>query len=339
MDKEILFKTNALILANVELKSTEFKVFNKILFNCQKTKDNELKEAILSLDDIKEICKMKQATTIDSIQDMLSKFRDIEIRFRYNGYIISTGLLNHWKRDLKTNEFHCYLNSELYEVLYDYNKLGFSPIDIRLVRKANGIYTQKLYELLRVWSGTTSKKEYSIEDLKRHLDVPVGCSYDIYNRFKTKVINPAINEINEKLNMKVHFEENKVGRSVSSLTFIVKDYEPRHYNFKEENVIEYNDINYIINKLKESNIKIAVSTLNKLIDEYTEEKVCDAIEILCNKSLDNKIKAPVAYLKRVLENKNEINKVNPLKFNNFEAREYDYEKLERKLLGWDKEPH
>lgn len=27
--------------------------------------------------------------------------------------------------------------------------------------------------------------------------------------------------------------------------------------------------------------------------------------------------------------------INPLKFNNFEAREYDYDELERKLLGWD----
>ena len=29
--------------------------------------------------------------------------------------------------------------------------------------------------------------------------------------------------------------------------------------------------------------------------------------------------------------------VNPLKFNNFEAREYDYDSLEKKLLGWDKD--
>ena len=40
------------------------------------------------------------------------------------------------------------------------------------------------------------------------------------------------------------------------------------------------------------------------------------------------------------ENKNFIKKtpeVNPLKFNNFEAREYDYDSLEKKLLGWDKD--
>lgn len=29
--------------------------------------------------------------------------------------------------------------------------------------------------------------------------------------------------------------------------------------------------------------------------------------------------------------------INPLKFNNFEPREYDYDDLEKKLIGWDKE--
>lgn len=32
-----------------------------------------------------------------------------------------------------------------------------------------------------------------------------------------------------------------------------------------------------------------------------------------------------------------VQEVNPLKFNNFEARDYDYDSLEKKLLGWDKD--
>lgn len=34
---------------------------------------------------------------------------------------------------------------------------------------------------------------------------------------------------------------------------------------------------------------------------------------------------------------NEKNKVKDLKFNNFEQRNYDYDDLEKKLLGWDKD--
>ena len=35
--------------------------------------------------------------------------------------------------------------------------------------------------------------------------------------------------------------------------------------------------------------------------------------------------------------KSSNNDINPMSFNNFEAREYDYDKLEKRLLGWDKE--
>lgn len=44
---------------------------------------------------------------------------------------------------------------------------------------------------------------------------------------------------------------------------------------------------------------------------------------------------PNVYNKRVSLRKGES--INPLKFNNFKGREYDYDKLEKQLLGWDKE--
>ncbi|MCE5221888.1 MAG: phage replisome organizer N-terminal domain-containing protein [Clostridium sp.] len=39
--------------------------------------------------------------------------------------------------------------------------------------------------------------------------------------------------------------------------------------------------------------------------------------------------------KKETNNKNSNNKPKSLRFNNFEAREYDYDDLEKKLLGWD----
>lgn len=47
---------------------------------------------------------------------------------------------------------------------------------------------------------------------------------------------------------------------------------------------------------------------------------------------DTKNTKNVKYQKNYSNNKNEKA---PLKFNNFEAREYDYDSLEKKLLGWD----
>jgi plasmid replication initiation protein len=70
--------------------------------------------------------------------------------------------------------------------------------------------------------------------------------------------------------------------------------------------------------------------------------VHNGVNIICNNSRQEKITAPVKYLTGILENLNnkisdkEFNNSKNLRFNNFEPREYDYNELERKLLGWDK---
>lgn len=52
----------------------------------------------------------------------------------------------------------------------------------------------------------------------------------------------------------------------------------------------------------------------------------------------NNIKAyAIASINKGFTISNLVNGINPMKFNNFEARNYDYPSLERKLLGWDDE--
>ncbi|NSB15941.1 Lin1244/Lin1753 domain-containing protein [Clostridium beijerinckii] len=80
--------------------------------------------------------------------------------------------------------------------------------------------------------------------------------------------------------------------------------------------------------------------LEALVNDFSFEWTKEAIEIAAtNKARD------LRYVQRVLENwrdrgKNYVptyskNNVKVLKFNNFEPREYDYDKLEKRLLGWD----
>ena len=50
---------------------------------------------------------------------------------------------------------------------------------------------------------------------------------------------------------------------------------------------------------------------------------------------DNKQTKNTNYQKNTAYNNTKPNSKVPLKFNNFEPREYDYDSLEKKLLGWD----
>lgn len=80
--------------------------------------------------------------------------------------------------------------------------------------------------------------------------------------------------------------------------------------------------------------------LEAMVNDFSFEWTKEAIEIAATNGARN-----LKYVQRVLENWRDKGKsyvptynkdnVKVLKFNNFESREYDYDVLERKLLGWD----
>lgn len=364
---EVLFKSNTLIKSNINITSVEYKIFNKILYKCQIEKENDSQlRAVLTIDELSSIVKNKKENTVKALTESLEKFIKIPIRFeKQKSYVITT-LINKVVVDKDTLKFNCYLDKDLYEVLMGYKELGYSPINLKMIRQANGYYTQRFYELFRVWSGHNKEVTHTIDQLKEWLMIEEGTSYDRYFNFKTKVVEPALKEINQKLNMKVSYKENKAGRSVKSLTFIVEDLEPRIYDFSKDKAInkqisidelalELDDSSHeesllkdkketldATEYLKKSGFTIADSTIHRLKLKYGEVLVYDGVSIMCNKSKQGKITAPVKYLTGILENLNnkslneQADDSKKLRFNNFEPRQYDYDDLERKLLGWDK---
>lgn len=81
--------------------------------------------------------------------------------------------------------------------------------------------------------------------------------------------------------------------------------------------------------------------IDEIIKEATgadEETIEKAIAYAIHKDAEKPIGFAIKAIKegwdmRIVENKRSV--VNKLGFNNFEPREYDYDKLERQLLGWE----
>ena len=79
-------------------------------------------------------------------------------------------------------------------MLMGYKELGYSPINLKMIKQANGYYTQRFYELFRVWSGFNKDVTYTIGELKEWLMIEEGMSYDRYYNFKIKVVEPAFSK-------------------------------------------------------------------------------------------------------------------------------------------------
>ena len=75
-----------------------------------------------------------------------------------------------------------------------YFYITYSKINMFNYNNTN-YYAQRIYELLRLWSGTKTVITYGVEELKEFF--MLQDSYPQYGNFKRRVILPAIKELND----------------------------------------------------------------------------------------------------------------------------------------------
>lgn len=240
MKKEILLQPNNLVKSRYNFTTIENKLFYRILFKAQKqNKNKDGYNATLSIDEIKEIIRFKNDTTQDSIDNILAIYQQSILQFDYvdekgqlktfNGGLTGPAIYNH-----STREYEITLHEVLYNHITDFVRLqkdGYTPLNLDVLFKFKGAYTQRFYTLMRLWSREQSEVDvsFTLDEIRSYLKLNEDV-YPQYKHFKHNIIKRALKEINEKGNMKVDIkQEIRKGRKVDEIVFSVLDYEPRKY--------------------------------------------------------------------------------------------------------------
>lgn len=219
-------------------------------------------------------------------------------------------------------------------------------------------YSPRIYEILKC---NEFKKqgfiEIEIEDLRKLIK-----AYDVYpkyNDFKRHVIERSQKELNKISDISFEFEEIKTGRKVTSIRFYIKSNKSKAIENKKEvksikvkaidevsvTVSEDDTIYYeIIDKIKViCGEKVSLKNAKefyKLASNHELGKTYPLgfIEELAKYPKTQDVRGFIGWFKRILVNyERPIKSVKQIGFNNFEGRDYDYDKLEKQLLGWDKD--
>jgi plasmid replication initiation protein len=198
-------------------------------------------------------------------------------------------------------------------------------------------YSIRIYEILK---SNSYKKNITIEleDLK-NMAGSKGKSYTVYQNLKNKVINVAQKELRLKTDISFDYEEIKTGRKVTSIKFNIKQ------NKTDKNEIAVTATETIkgqqtIEDIE--NIQLVKSIVNNIKDDGAMaifNAATGDIQIIKDKysiiSKMKKVKNLTGAMIQAIREDWTSQEVNNNSFNNFEAREYDYEELEKKLLGWE----
>lgn len=261
-----------------------------------------------------------------------------------------------------------WLSSATYKKGKGMVELEFSPKLKPYMLKLNNLFTQyklenilsmkskyspRIYEILKC---NEFKKqgyiEMEIDELRKLLKVEN--IYLKYNDFKRKIIEQAQKELNLKTDISFDFEEIKTGRKVTSIRFYISSNKVKKLNY--DNIIhpmdevsatviekfdndDINEIKSIIEKYcgKKINSKTASDFYNLAKrNEVHRDHPVKLIKEIAEYSTTQNIKNLNAWFKTMLKDyEKPLQSVKQLKFNNFKGRDYDYDDLEKKLLGWD----
>lgn len=241
--KEILMQPNNLIKSKYDFTSIENKLFYKLLFNAQKQSDNsKLYSTKVTKDELKEFIMNRNDYQSKNIKEILNMFQQSVLEFDYiddgtgNLITFSSGLITSYQLDHGEQVYTIEIHEILYRHITDFIKMqkignGYTPINLSLLFNFRGVYTQRLYTFLRLWSreGKEIEVRYKLDELRNCLKLKSDI-YPAYKYFKQNVLKRAIKEINESGNMNVEIkEEIRKNRKVDTIVFSVTDHEPRKY--------------------------------------------------------------------------------------------------------------
>ena len=96
----------------------------------------------------------------------------------------------------------------------------FTQYDLEFIATLNSIYSVRLYELIVKWLSVKQTDVFDYEILRGQLGIGVN-EYQRMTDFKKRVLDLAVNEINEKTDIKVSYTQEKNGTKIIGFKFKV----------------------------------------------------------------------------------------------------------------------
>ncbi len=340
MDENYLVtKSNYFIMnSSYDLSLEEQKIILTLASMVQ-PEDEEFKAYKFKINDFMELLGVNTKTKYTEIPKITKELMKKVFEIQEGDTLIQTAWLSGAMYKKGSGTVELTFSSYLKPYMLKLNSM-FTQYKLANILNMRSKYSPRIYELLKC---NEFKKQGYIEieltELRKLLKTEN--MYSQYQDFKRKVIMQAQKELKAKTDISFDFEEIKTGRKVTSLKFIIKANKkvsaPKEKSPIDEVSIDIdNNISKMVELMKDHKITYREAESIYKSGNADLMHIVEVYEHFKNKSAENFIGLMVAQVKPGVFNKPKQSK-NTTSFNNFEARQYDYDALEKKLLGWEDE--
>jgi len=344
MEKDyIVTKSNKLITCNYDLSVLEQKIILTLASMVQ-PQDTEFKEYEFKIKDFIKLLGLKGQSKYTELPKITRELKKKVFDIKEGTDTIQVSWLGGVRYKHKEGILILQLEKNLKPYMLELNTL-YTSYKLQNILNLKSKYSIRLYEILKsnLFKGQIT---IELEELKRMTGAQEK-AYSIYNNVKSKVLNQALKELKEKTDIKFEFKEIKTGRKVTSIKF---DIHSKNNDNARHEIAATTEI--IVNKakIKESvaaslNLISKVQTIcykHKITEHEARCILSDANNniglikkryeyLLTQKKVDN----VVGYMRSIIITYDEAKQnIKIDNFNNYEQREYDFEKLEKNLTAW-----
>lgn len=346
MDKNYLVtKANTLITSSYDLSLEEQRIILTLASMVQPT-DEDFKPYKFNIKEFMELLGVEAKSKYSIIPKITKELMQKVLEIKQKNKITQVAWLSSAEYEKGSGTVELEFSPKLKPFMLGLKEF-YTTYRLKNVLELRGKYSIRMYEILK---SNEFKKiaEIKVDDLRKILKADIG-SYLIYQNFKNRIILQAKKELCSKTDICFDFEEIKTGRKVTALKFHIKS-----------NIKAKSEVSAILDEdskeVKKENISedesFGVKKVHELICEHNINDL-EALKILKssmgdfniiskvynhfkNKQLDSFVGTMISMVKPGAFQE-PMSNAPKTKFNNYEQRTYDYDDLEKKLLGWDKE--
>jgi plasmid replication initiation protein len=225
MSKDVVVKSNRLNVATQNLSLSEVRIMQLAIIDARETGTglSTDKPLVISSTRYAEAFNVTRQTAYEAILDAEKNL--LERRFSF----LDTDdrmVKSRWVQRVK------YLDDEssievilTYDVVNEITRIDgyeqfFTKYLLAQTASMKSAYSVRLYELLVQWKTAKKTPLLQLDCFREQLGVD-DTEYKLMSDFKKRVLNVAVDEINEKTDLKVSYEQVKKGRTITGFKFKV----------------------------------------------------------------------------------------------------------------------
>lgn len=250
---DIVVKSNRLITAFQKLTLSEIRLIQLAIVDARESGNGLHTDKPLRIDALRyaEAFGLTKQTAYKLLTE--AEDRLFERKFTFIDQDDGKPVKSRWVQRAK------YLNNEggieiifTYDVINEISRIDgfeqfFTSYLLEQTALLNSVYSVRLYELLIQWKSVGKTPTFEIDQFRAQLGVAVN-EYPAMGNFKRRVLDLAVNEVNEKTNIIVEYDQLKTGKTITGFRFKFK------LKSKNDNPVQDENKEYLICNLTDSQI-------------------------------------------------------------------------------------